>query len=110
METTLQQHLDHRTWREFRATAHAHGLRFNTNATAQEARSRLHRELMAGQWRRSFRALGPQERAALAALQAAGGVLALHRFTAVFGPIRPYKPWREDVPDRPWRRPASPVV
>lgn len=106
---TLQQHLDRRTWRELRATAHAHGLRFNTNLSAQEARSRLHRELMAGQWRRSFRALGLQERAALAALQAAGGVLALHRFIAAFGPIRPYKPWREDAPDRPWRRPASPA-
>lgn len=104
---TLKQYLEHRTWRELRATAHAHGLHFNTNHTTLQARERLYQELTGGQLRRSFRALGPGERAALVALQAAGGFLPLYRFTAVFGPIRPYKPWQEDAPIHPWRRPVS---
>lgn len=104
---TLMQHLEYRTWRELRATAHAHGLHFNTNHTTLQARERLCRELTGGQLRRSFRALGPDERAALVALQAAGGSLPLYRFTAAFGPIRPYKPWQEDAPVHPWRRPVS---
>jgi hypothetical protein len=104
---TLRQHLEHRTWRELRATAHAHGLHFNTNHTTLQARERLYRELTGGQLRRSFRALGPDERAALVALQAAGGLLPFYRFTAAFGPIRPYKPWQEDAPVHPWRRPVS---
>jgi len=101
------QHLEHRTWRELRAIAHAHGLHFNTNHTVQQARERLYRELTGGQLRRSFHALGSDERAALVALQAAGGLLPLYRFTAAFGPIRPYKPWQEDAPVHPWRRPVS---
>lgn len=39
------QHLEHCTWRELRAIAHAHGLHFNTNHTVQQARERLYREL-----------------------------------------------------------------
>lgn len=107
MPTTLEDSLQQHTWRELRATAHAHGLRFNTNFSKCVARTRLYQELQDGQLRRSFRALSLQDRAALAALQAADGALPLHVFTGAFGAIRPYKPWRDDAPRHPWRRPVS---
>lgn len=92
MPDSLYATLAQRTWRALRATAHAHRLRFNTNLDKSAALERLHRELLAGRLRRSFRTLTLLDRAALAALQAAGGTLALHEFVAAFGAIRPYKP------------------
>ncbi|WP_162909792.1 WYL domain-containing protein [Aggregatilinea lenta] len=109
MRVSLSTALEHRTWRELRATAHAHGLRFNTNLDKKAACARLHHELVAGQLRRSFRSLSLQDRAALAALQAADGTLYLHEFTAAFGEIRAYKPWHDDAAVHPWRRPVSPA-
>lgn len=109
MAYTLADSLAARTWCNLRAMAHAHGLRFNTNHTKQQARERLFRELAGGQFKRSFRTLAQPERKALVALQAAGGAMALYRFTAAFGPIRPYRPWRDDAPPHPWRRPVSPA-
>jgi len=106
---TISEHLQRRTWRELRLTARAHGLAFNTNTSKAQAHLRLVSELCGGQLRRSLRALGQPERAALVALQAAGGSLPLYRFTAVFGAIRPFRPWREDAPRTPWRQPVSPA-
>lgn len=108
MLDSLHNALEQRSWRELRAIAQAHGLRFNTNLDKRSAHERLHRELVdKGQLRRSFRALTLEDRAALIALQAAGGTLVLHEFVAVFGEIRAYRPWREDAPVHPWRRPVS---
>lgn len=109
MAESLDTMLERRSWRELRATAHAHGLRFNTNLDKETAHERLHRELVDGQLRRSFRALTLHDRAALSALQAAEGTLYLHEFVGAFGEIRAYKPWREDAPIHPWRRPVSPA-
>ena len=58
---------------------------------------------------RQLRKLSPDEVKALEALVAAGGQMGLGRFTRRFGPIRPYKPWREDSPRHPWRNPISPA-
>lgn len=106
---TITEHLQRRTWRELRMTAHAHGLPFNTHYPKARACQYLVQSLHSGQLRRSLRALGQSERAALVALQAAGGSLPQYRFTAVFGAIRPFRPWREDAPRAPWRRPVSPA-
>jgi len=106
---TLTEHLARRTWRELRLIAHAHGLAFNTHHSKAQAHRRLASELHGGQLRRSLRALGQPERAALVALQAAGGSLPLYRFAALFVAIRPFRPWLEDAPRYPWRRPISPA-
>lgn len=110
MPPDLPTLLTRRTWRELRVIAYAHGLAFNSNHTKCRARARLARALLReGRLRRSFRALPLAERAALVALQAAGGKLPLYEFVAVFGPIRPYRPWRAGSPRHPWRRPVSPA-
>ena len=66
---------------------------------------------------RAFNTLTEAHIAALQALVAGGDCLPLPLFTAHFGEIRPYKPWRwaarafltERYPRHPWRYPASPA-
>jgi hypothetical protein len=43
------------------------------------------------------------------ALVAAGGEMPWRVFRERFGDIRPYRPWRDDAPDRPWETPISPA-
>ncbi len=101
--------LTHRTWRNLRLTAHAHGLSFHTKHSKTQVYARLYRSLVDdGVLRRRFKQLSVDERAALHALQAAGGTLAQHRFQKAFGTIRIYRPWRgDDTPKTPWKRPQS---
>lgn len=100
--------LSERTWRGLRGTCMAHGLRFNTNFTRQEGAEHLKKALLdSGRLKRALYSLPAAERAPLVALQAAGGVLPLHRFVRRFGEIRPYRPWRDDSPRYPWKRPVS---
>ncbi len=54
-----------------------------------------------------FNTLSPQEQTALQRLVAQDGRMPLHEFTRAFGPIRPYRPWRQDGPTHPWRHPIS---
>jgi len=100
--------LSHRTWRTIRAVSLAHGLGFNTNLSKQAGSDYVRRALLdGGRLRRAFKALAEHERDALLTLQAAGGSLPLTEFTAQFGLIRPYRPWREDAHFHPWKQPVS---
>lgn len=96
--------LDNRTWFDLRATAKAHRAHFNTNHTKSQAQAALATVVDVG---RAYRSLSKADLEALKALQAAGGMLPLHVFTAKYGEIRPYKPWRDDSPSQPWKRPIS---
>jgi len=62
--------LTHRTWRNLRLTAHAHGLPFHTKHSKTQVYARLYRSLVDdGVLRRRFKQLSVDERAALQALQ-----------------------------------------
>lgn len=105
---TLQDMLTQRTWRELRATAHTHGLPFNTHQTAAAARERLHVTLVReGTLRRSFAQLSGMEQDALRTLQAAGGRMTLQSFAGAFGFVRPYRPWQLGEPRHPWKKPRN---
>lgn len=99
--------LSNRTWFNLRATAKAHWLHFNTNHSRAEATERLATQLDQRQLKRVLRQLLPAEKSALQSLHACGGMMPLHQFVALYGEIRPYKPWREDHHKFPWKRPIS---
>jgi hypothetical protein len=97
-----------RTWRNLRATAHAHGLPFHTRHTKAQAYDRLYHALITGGvLRRRLKWLSADERQVLVALQAAGGALPLHNFQRAFGQVRVWRPWRADTPKHPWKQPVS---
>lgn len=105
---SLQDVLNQRTWRELRATAHAHRLPFNTHHGVVAARERLYTALTAPNIvKRKVAALTVPEREALQALQQAGGQMPIPLFGAVFGYIAPYRPWRVGAPKKPWNRPGT---
>lgn len=112
-ETFMTILLANRTWYTIRLAALAHGLRFNTRQTREQGHDFLRRALIeGGGLAKAYHSLAQHEREPLLALQAAAGYLPLHEFTARFGGIRPYKPWRNgtSLSDRqPWKRPISPA-
>ncbi len=100
--------LQNRTWRDLRVTARAYCLRFNNNFTKAEAAEYVSRSLLdEGGLRRALHKLSADERAALMALKAQGGVLLRWRFCQAYGQIERYRPWRADAPPNPWRQPIS---
>lgn len=101
--------LAHRAWYDLRSTAQTHGLPFHTKHNKAQVYARLYHSLIdEGALRRQFKRLSADERAALQALQAAGGTLPQRRFQKAFGAVRLYRPWRgDDVPKTPWKRPQS---
>ncbi len=104
----LQDLLASRTWYELRATAKAHGLKFNGHHTRSQAKARLYTDLIEqGQLKHAFRDLAPVHREALQVLQAGEGQMRLSSFLSIYGDIRAYRPWRPDTPRYPWKRPIS---
>ena len=100
--------LAYRTWRTIRLASLAHGLKFDTTQTKQQGFERLRSVLLDdGRLRRAYQQLTEAEREPLIALQMAGGSMPRYQFEAQFGAIRRYRPWREDAPRHPWRRPVS---
>lgn len=118
-KTSTMLALHHRTWRELRLVSLAHGIRFDTRQSRQQGYEQVRQRLIAdGYLRKAFRHLTPDEREPLLALQANGGVLPRHELTAIYGPIRPYKPWQavrlttyqeREAARFPWKRPVSVV-
>lgn len=105
---SFEQILTRRTWRELRATAHAHGLPFNTHQTATAARQRLHERCIEGNaLKRSLSRITNAEREALIALQASQGAMPWLTFCRAFGTIRPYRPWQLGQPTHPWKQPRN---
>ena len=100
--------LAYRTWRTIRLASLAHGLKFDTRQTKQQGFERLRTVLLDdGRLRRAYQQLTEAEREPLIALQMAGGSMPRYQFEAQFGAIRRYRPWRDDAPRHPWRRPVS---
>ncbi len=96
--------------RTLQAIAASHHLPFSPRRPKAEELARLHRLLNDdARLRRTIEALGPTDLAALRAVQAQGGCMPLIEFCTAFGAIRPYRPWREDSPQAPWRAPTSPA-
>lgn len=98
--------LENRTWRDLRAVARAHGLRFNNNFTRAQAADFLREALLQGGLRRAIRSLDEAERAALIALKAQHGRIERWRFCRAYGDIPRYRPWLPDAPEHPWRHPT----
>ncbi|MCB9452455.1 MAG: WYL domain-containing protein [Anaerolineaceae bacterium] len=100
--------LANRTWRDLRATARMHNFHFDNRWTHAEALAALHHFLLGqNQLAKVIRQLADDERAALMALKAHDGRIMRYIFTQRFGQIRRYRPWRDDAPPHPWRRPIS---
>lgn len=100
--------LEKRPRRTLQAVAASHHLPFNTWQAKTEELARLHSLLSdSHKLKRALQTLSQAELAALQALQAQGGSLPQAEFTAAFGAIRPYRPWREGSPEKPWKHPIS---
>ncbi len=104
----LQDMLKERTHRDLELIARAHKLPFTRRESKANGLAKLSKALQDGAYQSAFKSLTSEHTVALHALVAGGGWLPLPRFTAHFGEIRPYKPWRDDfAPRHPWRYPAS---
>jgi hypothetical protein len=106
--TNLKTLLEAHSWRMLRAIAYAHGRTFDAQLSKEDAcRHTLawlgDRSLL----QNTLDQLPPQAHLALRTLHLAAGSLPRHLFEARFGPIREYRPWREESPQSPWRDPAS---
>ena len=112
---TLQTMLNRRTHRDLELIARAHDLPFTRREAKAVGLAALSVQLHGGALEKAYRGLTSSHIAALHALVAAGDCLPLPLFTAHFGQIRPYKPWRwaarafltERYPRHPWRYPVS---
>jgi hypothetical protein len=106
----LQGCLLQQTWRTLRAIARVRKLPFDDHLSKQDSASRLAQHLIEpDSLRQVLTGLSLEAQAALRALIEADGQMRQEVFTARFGPIRPYKPWRDDAPQAPWESPASPA-
>jgi len=103
----LLECLTFQTWRTLQAISRATGLGFDANWTKQQAAQRLADWLGSDEHLRSLADLPAEAHAALGELLAAGGQMDYDTFTAHFGPIRPYRPWKKTVPPSPWTEPQS---
>ncbi len=100
--------LARRTWRDLRATARMYRINFDNLWTREQALAGLRRALLDERHlEKALKCLSAEEREALMALKAHHGAMMRYEFSRAFGKIRPYRPWRDDAPPHPWRRPIS---
>ena len=107
---TLEECLQQLPWRTIAAIAQAQAQPYThrhdkPTFCARLAAAIIEPERLQATWR----ALSTEAQAALRALVEAGGQMRREVFTARFGSIRPYKPWRDDAPVAPWENPVSPA-
>lgn len=108
---SLQNCLETSTWRRLLGIMDSHGLPCSTRWRKGELIQSLHPHLSdPAVLRQVVLSLGDPARRALSALLRASGQLPASSFTATFGDVRPYRPWREDSPNpEPWQNPSSPT-
>jgi len=107
---TLEECLQQLPWRTIAAIAQAQALAYTHRHDKPTLCARLAAAIVDPErWQATWHALSPEAQAALRALSEADGLMRQEVFTARFGPIRPYKPWRDDAPAAPWENPASPA-
>jgi hypothetical protein len=100
---------DH-NWYTLRAIAYAHNQSFDSQSTKKQAIDYIISLLTDPPTvRRALSRLTDEDHEALLTLLTCEGQMLAHRFLEHFGPIRPYRPWRDDASRAPWRRPASPA-
>jgi hypothetical protein len=100
--------LANRTWRDLRATARMHNFHFNNRWTHAEALAALcHFLIGQDQLKKILHRLNNDELAALMTLKTHDGCIKYATFTQTFGEMRRYRPWRDNAPPHPWRRPVS---
>jgi len=106
----LHQLLEAHTWRMLRAISQTHGAPFDTHWSKARAAAAVYRLLSASHAAaNAASSLPPDARAALRSLLLCGGPMPAQPFLDHFGPVRPFRPWREDSPPAPWRHPVSPA-
>jgi len=106
LETVLADH----NWYTLRAVAYAHGQSFDHRLTKAEAVAYISAVLSDGSLvERALASLPEQALDALQSLTASHGSMPAQPFLDHFGPVRPFRPWREDSPPAPWRHPVSPA-
>lgn len=107
----LVTHLTHASWYQVLALRAAHHLARGAQQTKAALIAELaHHLLQPTTVATSIAQLDLIGKDALRALLAADGALPVHTFEQRFGPIRPYRPWRKDDPDKaaqPWLAPIS---
>jgi hypothetical protein len=102
--------LSNRNWHALRALFRAHGTQFDNRWTkAQAVEHAVGLLTNPTAVRRTMTTLPQDAREALDTLVACEGAMPAHRFLSQFGPIRPYRPWRDNCPADVWRHPASPA-
>jgi hypothetical protein len=108
----LHTALENSSWHHLFAIARAHGLRCSNRWSKQALINALvehlsHPDLLST----IIPQLPPACHDALQALLRADGSLPYRPFTEHFGEIRPYRPWRKELPleEEPWRNPTSPL-
>lgn len=106
LHTCLQQH----PWRTLKAIFRVYDLPFTPSPDKPTVCARLVAAITEPErLQATWQALSAEAQAALRALAEADGLMRREVFTARFGSIRPYKPWRDDAPPAPWENPASPA-
>ena len=107
----LRACLEASSWRRLLAMMASHGLPCSTRWRKADLIQALHTHLSQPDvLRHTVTRLSKSAQDALAALLRADGALAAHTFTATYGAIRSYRPWRKDSqPQQPWQNPASPA-
>jgi hypothetical protein len=97
-------------WRTLKAIFRAYNLPFTPLPDKPTLCTRLAAVILEPErLQATWHALSSETQAALRALSEADGLMRREVFTARFGSIRPYKPWRDDAPPAPWESPASPA-
>ncbi len=109
MHYPLRQLLTETSHRQLVAIARALALPGNSRSPKSELVATLEEHLgSALSWRRCFWDLEDVDRAGLVTLAQHGGSISLPAFEGIYGPLRPWRPWKDGVAAfRPWRNPES---
>lgn len=91
------------------ALCQANGYPVDRTAPKADLVVALHARLLAHAHPADLARLPADQRALLDALAQEPEPVPLDAFQSRFGPLRPFRPWRQDAPRQPWRTPASPA-
>lgn len=106
----LDELLETHSWRVLRAITRAHRRSFDNHWTKAQAVAQIRTLLLDPDVvRRAVLSLPENAKEALQTLVACEGAMPAPHFLDQFGPLRPYRPWREDSALAPWRNPLSPA-
>lgn len=106
----LDDLLETHSWHMLRAITRAHRRSFDNHWTKAQAVAQIRTLLLDPDVvRRAVLSLPENAKEALQTLVACEGALPAPHFLGQFGPLHPYRPWRDDSALAPWRNPVSPA-